>query len=137
MKVLLSFAPFCLLLFAGAYFPTRSEISTNVYVGTGSRGSNCSGSGICTISSGQTISAGYKARMGYDSQGKLFLEFNYTDLPAEVRAAQFTSDQFEMQSDCPVPAEVLHTLTSSPAQLNLKQGLYPVDKREKSVRILF
>ena len=137
MKLLLSLAPFCLLFLAAAYFPNRSETSTNVYIGTGSRGSNCSGSGICSISSGQTASAGYKARMGYDSQGKLFLEFDYADLPVEVRAAHFSSDQFEMQSDCPVPAEVLHTITASPGQFNLKQGSYHLDKREKSVRILF
>jgi hypothetical protein len=133
MKALLNFVPFCLILFA----VTRSETSANVYIGTGSRGSNCSGSGICTISSDATSSASYKAKIGYDSHGKLFLEFDYIDLPAEVRAAQFGADQFEMQSDCPVPADVMQSIHSEPYELNLKQGFYPIDKREKSVRIYF
>lgn len=137
MKILFNFVPFCLLLLAAPHWITRSETSVNVYVGTGSRGSNCSGSGICTISTDQTSSASYKAKIGYDSQGKLFLEFDYADLPAEVRAAQFESDQFELQSDCPVPATISQTIQSAPVGLNLKQGRYLMDKREKSVRILF
>jgi hypothetical protein len=133
MKALLNFVPFCLFLFA----VTRSETSANVYVGTGSRGSNCSGSGICTIGSSPTQSANYKARIGYDSQGKLFLEFDYADLPADVRTAQFGADQFEMQSDCPVPTEIMQSIQSTSSGANLKQGRYLMDKREKSVRILF
>lgn len=137
MKAQFNFIPFCLLLFAAPFWVARSEASANVYVGTGSRGSNCSGSGICTISSSPTSSASYKAKIGYDSQGKLFLEFDYADLPSEVRSAQFGSEQFEMQSDCPVPTEIMQSIQPNSDGANLKQGRYQMDKRGTSLRILF
>lgn len=115
--------------------PTKTDVT----VGMGSRGANCSGSGVCTISSsgGGGSLTGHRAELGYDPNGKMYLQFRIADLPTEVYAAQFGSAQFTMQSDCPLPPEVLDLLGSGESGLSLKTGTYPILITTQSVRVTF
>jgi hypothetical protein len=140
MKKMFSIVPFAFVLFAGHFNALQPEVATNVYARTGSRGADCSGSGICTISTsdGQAPPAdGFKATMGYDAQGQIFLEFKYADLSSTVIATQFQADVFEMQSDCPVPVNVLQAIGAKGTVLTLSPGLYPLIKSSQAVRITF
>jgi len=133
-------APFLLLMLSTQLSSYQPAFSTDVYARTGSRGANCSGSGICSISAngGQALpSEGYNAKLGYDDQGRLFLEFRYVDLPDEVIATQFNTDAFEMQSDCPVPANVLQAIIPTSSERVLKSGFYPLSKTSQSVKVTF
>lgn len=115
--------------------------ATPVMVGMGSRGANCSGSGVCSISpptGGQDyLPAVYRAMLGFDAQGKLFLEFLLSDIPADVYAAQFGSAQFVMQSDCPIPADVLNAVDAPDTTMMLKTGSYLFSANALTVRITF
>ena len=140
MKALFTITPVCLLLVGVQYFFPQPEVATNIYARTGSRGSDCSGSGICTISTsgGQAPPAeGYKASMGFDVDGHPFIEFKYVDLPQETISTQFNSDAFVMQSDCPIPGNVLQAIQTENTTLTLKAGLYPMTKSNQLVRITF
>jgi len=140
MKQVFVITPFLLLLLAGHFQTFRPEVTTTVYARTGRHGADCTGSGICTISSsgGQAPPPpGYKAAMGYNSQGQVFLEFRYVDLPNEIVASQFGADAFEMQSDYPVPTSVLQAINAKDTMLILKAGFYPLNKSSQAVRITF
>lgn len=140
MKQLFSITPFALLLFAGQFRPLQPVVATNVYAGIGSRGADCSGRGVCTLntSGGQAPPAeGFKATMGYDAQGNLFLEFQKRDLSSTVLSTQFQADAFEMQSDCPVPKNVLEAIGSKDTVFTLMPGSYPLNKSSQAVRITF
>ena len=118
----------------------RSEVSTEVYVGTGSRGADCRGTGICSIGTvgAQTSSvSGYKASLGYNAQGKIFLEFKYSDLPESVLTTQFSSVLFDMQSDCPIPPEIIQEIGGPQAAIVFNTGQYPMVKTSETLRIIF
>ncbi|MFN0176689.1 MAG: hypothetical protein ACKVU0_18755 [Saprospiraceae bacterium] len=140
MKQIFFIAPMLLLLsWEKDYFP-KTEMASNVYASTGSRGADCRGTGICSIQSSdnQTPSAAiYEATMGLDAEGKIFLEFNYTDIPADVTASQFANNVFVMESDCPVPTEVLRAIQANDTLLTLRTGAYPLIKSSQAVRIIF
>lgn len=138
---LLFFIPACLVLAGSAFMqPLQAPVSATVYVGTGRLGVNCAGTGICSIQTGTGQApppAGYKAKMGYDAQEKLFIEFQNVDLPNEVLKAQFSADLFEVQEDYPIPAAILQWIQSKDTVLTLKTGFYPLEKSSKSTRITF
>ena len=117
------------------------QTSTLVYVETGSRGASCSGGGVCSITppgGGQAPPPpGYKATLGYEAPGKLFLELRYEDIPPSIYAVQFNDDAFAMQSDCPIPASILKLIGAPDTMLSLKTGMYPTIKTAQSVRITF
>lgn len=138
---MIALVPLAVLLMALQHAaPDHSPIATQVYASMGSRGSNCSGSGICSIgtSGGQAPApTGYKAALGYDKEGRLYLEFEYANLPPAVVSAQFGNDSFQMQSDCPIPAAVLRSIASTDTTLALKEGVYALLKNIQTVRIMF
>jgi len=140
MKQIFTLLPILLLVLAGQFRSLKPEVATNVYARTGSRGASCSGSGICSITTGSgqaSLQSGYKATLGYDAQGRVFLEFKYADLPTGLSATPFNTDVFEMKSDCPVPADVLQALHSAETEIMLKSGFYPLNKTSEAVRITF
>ena len=140
MKHFIVIAPLALFLLQGQFFKQNHETTTEVFARTGSRGANCTGSGVCSIrtSSGQVSSPDeYKAAMGLNAEGKIFLEFQYRDLPGAVMEAQFGQAVFEMQSDCPIPENVLQLIHASEQIALLKRGSYPIKKSDRTVRVVF
>lgn len=140
MKQVFTINPLLLLILVTQFHASKPEVVTNVYARTGSRGIDCSGSGICTIEeSDEEIppTSSYRAIIGFDTEGRIFLEFKYADIPSHVAAAQFSTDVFDMQSDCPVPSNVLQSIHAEATELTLKSGFYPMVKTGQSVRITF
>ena len=140
MKNIFSIVSITLLVFASHFAPFNQEVTTQVFARIGSRGANCSGSGICTINDYSTDSpevAAYKATLGKDAKGELFLEFNISDLPAEVLASQFSSDALVMQSDCPLPSNLLERIQVTNTSRSFKTGNYTLTKNDQTVRINF
>lgn len=140
MKSLFSIVPILPLMFWANFTPSDQEVTTPVFARIGSRGANCSGSGICTISDYSAEApevAAFKATLGKDAKGELFLEFKYTDLPAEVLATQFGSNALVMQSDCPLSSTLLERIQASNTYQSFKTGSYTLTKSAQAVRINF
>lgn len=130
-----------LVLMHLAFQPGKNQIKTAaVLAGMGSRGADCGGSGICSIDppgGGNVPADAYPATLGYDGQGRLFLEFDNADLPTSVLITQFGAEQFTMESDCPIPVQLLDAIESPVQDLSLQAGDYPLHKTGQSVRITF
>ena len=144
MKKRFILLPLICLVLALTYWsfqPQKKPVKTTaVLAGMGSRGADCGGSGICSIdppNGGNTPAEGFPATLGYDDQGRLFLEFENSALPSSVYAVQFCASQFTKESDCPIPLQLLNEIEAPVSALSIQAGVYSLQKSGQTVRITF